>query len=337
MDVGTHALASFVLVRAALPRAPRAAWAAVLLAGTIADLDALSALVGPSAYLKWHRTDSHSLLVSIAVSALLTGVYLLLNAKPSSAAISPPALFTIILLAQLLHLALDACQSEGIALFWPFSGHRVTADWLASIDPWIITLLIAAILLPELLRLVSDEIGAKDKRPRGRLGAIVGFVLVLLYIGVRATLHSNVVAAMESRTYQGQSPRAIAAFPESASLFTWHGIVETDSALHELIVNAGPGSAFDPESGVALFKPEPSAILDKARNPNAARRFLAVARFPKATVEKTSDGGYEVQLRDLRYAAAGETQHEVVALVKMDANGKLVDEALAWARDLRSR
>jgi inner membrane protein len=336
MDVGTHALASFALVRAALPRAPRTAWAVVIVAGTIADLDALSAFVGPSAYLKWHRTDSHSLLVSIAVSALLAGVYLLLNLKPSSAAISPPALFGIILLAQLLHLALDACQSEGVALFWPFSEHRVAADWLASIDPWIITLLIAAILLPELLRLVSDEIGAKDNRPRGRLSAIVGFVLVLLYIAVRATLHSNVVAAMDARTYQGQSPRRVAAFPESASLFTWHGIVETDSALHELPVNAGPGSSFDPESGVALFKPEPSPILEKARNSNVAKKFLAVARFPKATVERTSEG-YEVQLRDLRYAAAGETQHEVVVLVKIDANGNLADEELLWARDLRRR
>ena len=336
MDVGTHALASFALVRAALPDAPRTAWAVVIVAGTIADLDALSALVGPSAYLKWHRTDSHSLMVSIAVSALLAGAYLLLSPKPSAVPISPPTLFGIVLLAQLLHLTLDACQSEGIALFWPCSEHRVAADWLAGIDPWIITLLIAAILLPELLHLVSDEIGAKDNRPRGRLGAIVGFVLVLLYVGARATLHSNVVAAIDARTYHGQSPRSVAAFPESASLFTWHGIVETASALHELTVNAGPGSSFDPESGVALFKPEPSPILEKARNSDEAKKFLAVARFPKATVEKTSDG-YEVQLRDLRYAAAGETQHEVVVLVKIDANGKLADEELLWVRDLRRR
>ncbi len=336
MDVGTHALASFALVRAALPRAPRATWAIVILAGTIADLDALSALVGPTAYLKWHHTDSHSFVVSIAVSALLAGIYLLLNHKPSSVAISPPALFGIILLAQLLHLALDACQSDGIALFWPFSGRRIAADWLASVDPWVIALLIAAILLPELLRLVGDEIGAKDQQPRGRVGAIVGFAAILLYLGVRATLHSNVVAEMEARTYQGQSPRRVAAFPESASPFTWHGIVETDSALHELTVNAGPGASFDPENGVALFKPEPSPILENARDSDAAKKFLSVARFPKATVEKTA-GGYQVQIRDLRYAASGETQREVMVLVNMDPNGKLTDDALIWARDLHHR
>jgi membrane-bound metal-dependent hydrolase YbcI (DUF457 family) len=336
MDVGTHALVSFALARAAMPRAPRAAWAVVILAGTIADLDALSTISGPSAYLDWHHTYSHSIIVSVAVGALLSSVYILLRPKSSPVRVSTPALFGMVLLAELLHLAMDACQSEGIALFWPFSGHRIAADWLANVDPWIITLFIAAILLPELLRLVSDEIGAKDKGPRGRAGAIIGFALVLLYVGVRATLHSNAVATMQARTYRGQLARRVAAFPESASLFTWHGLVETDSALHELTVNAGPGASFDPETGVALFKPEPSPMLEKSRDSDAARRFISVARFPKATVEKTADG-YEVQLRELRYAAAGETHYEVAVLVKIDPNGKVADEALLWARELRHR
>jgi membrane-bound metal-dependent hydrolase YbcI (DUF457 family) len=336
MDVGTHALASFALARAALPRAPRAAWAIVILAGTIADLDALSTILGPSAYLNWHHTYSHSIIVSVVVASVLSGAYVLLNRKSSSVRVSTAALFGMVLLAELLHIAMDACQSEGISLFWPFSTRRIAADWLASVDPWIIALLIAAILLPELLRLVSDEIGAKDKRPRGRVGAIIGFVLVLLYVGVRATLHSDAVAMMQARSYRGESPLRVAAYPESASLFTWHGIVETDSALHELTVNAGPGASFDPENSVALFKPEPSPMLDNARGAQAAKRFISVARFPKATVEKTPEG-YEVQLRDLRYAASGETRHEICALVTIDANGNLTDEALLWARDLRRR
>jgi membrane-bound metal-dependent hydrolase YbcI (DUF457 family) len=336
MDVGTHALASFALARAALPRAPRAAWAVVILAGTIADLDALSAVFSPSAYLNWHHTYTHSIVACIVVGATLSLVYLLPTLKSSSIRVSTLAMFGMVLLAELLHLAMDACQSEGTMLLWPLSNRRIATDWLASVDPWIIALLIAAILLPELLRLVSDEIGAKNKHPRGRVGAIVGFALVLLYVGVRGTLHSNVVAMTQARTYRGQSPRRVAAFPESVSLFTWHGIVETDSALHELTVNDGPGASFDPESGVALFKPEPSPMLDKARDSDAARKFLGVARFPKATVEKTA-GGYDVELRDLRYAAAGEIQREVAALVKIDADGRIAADELIWARDLRRR
>lgn len=333
MDVFTHALASLALIRAALPRAPRAAWAVILVAGTIADLDALSAVFGPSAYLTWHHTYTHSLVASLVAVALLTITYVLLTRRSAPLRISAAALFAIALLAAWLHLAMDACQSEGVALFWPFSSRQIAADWLANVDPWIIAVLLAAILLPELLRLVSDEIGAKDKSPRGRLGAIIGFVFVILYVGVRVTFHSNVLAAMQARTYRGESPRRAAAFPEPASIFTWHGIVETDSALHELVVNAAPGASFDAENGVTLFKPESSPVLDRARDSDAAKRFLGVARFPKATVEKTS-AGFEVQLRDLRYAAASETRREIAVLVKIDAGGRVAGDALVWARDL---
>ena len=336
MDIFTHALASIVLARAALPRAPRVVWLVVLVAGTIADVDGLSEVFGPSAHLAWHHTYTHSLLVSLVAVAVLTIVYVVLAPRSTSLRISAAALFVTVLLAAWLHLAMDACQSEGVTLFWPFSGRRIAADWLASVDPWIIAILISAVLLPELLRLVSDEIGAKDKSPRGRLGAIIGLVALIFYIGVRASLHANVLAAMEARSYRSESPRRAAAFPESVSLFAWHGLVETDSALHELTVNAAPGAPFDAENGVTLFKPESSPILDRARDSDAAKKFLGVARFPKATVEKTSDG-YAVELRDLRYAAASETRREIAVLVKIDSNGSVVDDALAWGRELHLR
>jgi inner membrane protein len=336
MDAGTHALASFALARVALPGAPRATWAVVILAGTIADLDALSAISGPSAYLNWHRTYSHSLAASVVAGVVLSLVYVLLSRNPVQIRASRAALFGAILLAGWLHLAIDACQSEGVQLFWPFSERRIAADWLADIDPWILAILVLAIALPELLHLVSSEIGAKDKRPRGRTGAIIGLVAVVFYVGVRASLHSNALAAMQAWTYRGESPRRVGAFPESVSPLTWHGIVETESALHQVTVNADPGASFDPESGVTLYKPEPSPVLDQARDSAAAKKFLSIARFPKATVEKTADV-YTVELRDLRYAAAGETRHEIAVLVDIDASGKVAEDALVWAREVHHR
>jgi membrane-bound metal-dependent hydrolase YbcI (DUF457 family) len=353
MDVFTHGLMALAVARVAFPRPAFGAWAVILVAGTIADIDAVSTLFGPSAYLTWHRTYAHSLLASLVTAGVLTLLYVLFARRGAAAntpasegsrskssggspRVSAVVLFVTALVAAWLHLTMDACQPDGIMLFWPFSSRRIALDWLADVDPWIIAILIAAILLPELLRLVSAEIGSRDKSPRGRLGAIIGLVFVMLYVGARVTLHANVVAQMQQRSYRGESPRRVAAFPESASLFTWHGIVETSSALHEMTVNAAPGASFDPENSVALFKPENSPMLDHAQNSDAAQKFLSVARFPKATVEKTSDG-FEVQLRDLRYAASAETCREVAVLVRTDANGKLVDDALIWARDLHLR
>jgi hypothetical protein len=51
-------------------------------------------------------------------------------------------------------------------------------------------------------------------------------------------------------------------------------------------------------------------------------------------MEKT-EAGYIVVLRDLRYAAAGETQHEIAALIELDLNNKVRSQELVWGRDLR--
>jgi hypothetical protein len=55
-----------------------------------------------------------------------------------------------------------------------------------------------------------------------------------------------------------------------------------------------------------------------------------VARFPKATVQKM-DTGSEVQIRDLRHAAAGELKREPMVSVDFDASGKIMSEEIVWA------
>jgi hypothetical protein len=240
------------------------------------------------------------------------------------------SMFLAVLLVQWLHLAMDAAQWQGVELLWHFNPTRIAADWLPSIDPWIIAILIAAIALPEFFHLVSSEIGAKDTRPRGLVGAIVGLVFVLLYIGLRAELHATAIAQLRNRAYVGESPRRLAAFAELTSLVSWRGIAETGSALHQVTVNilSSRPSSFDP--GVNLFKPEPGPLLQAAQATESAQRFLRIARFPKATVVKT-EAGTEVQIRDLRYAATDERNREPMVTVEFDLLGRLQSEAIAWA------
>jgi membrane-bound metal-dependent hydrolase YbcI (DUF457 family) len=336
MDVATHALASLTLARAIVPRAPRISWAVAVFAGTVADLDFISAYFGPSAYFAWHRTYLHSIFASLLFAAAISLLYRVFTPKPMQERFTFIAAFVTAALAQWLHLAMDACQWQGIALFWPFSARRVAADWLANVDPWIIVILAAALALPELLHLVSAEIGARDKKPRGRIAAILAFAIVFVNVGTRAMLHSNVIATLEALTYGGESPRSAAAFPETASPLAWHCLVDTDRALHQLTVSVAPGASFDPENSINLFKSEPTPMLDAARNTPAAKQFLSVARFPKATVQKTPSG-YEVEFRDLQNVAAGETQREIVATVELDESSKVVSHELRWAQFVPQR
>jgi membrane-bound metal-dependent hydrolase YbcI (DUF457 family) len=352
VDIVTHGLASLAVARGFFPRAGKAAIAAAVLAGCIADIDWLSNYFGPSAILTWHGTYTHSILAAVLISAVFSAIF---SARVLKGGLSIKAempegnvvsfdvralrililgTFLAPLCAALLHIAMDACQSGSVTPFWPFSSRRFAADWLPNIDPWILTILIACIALPELLHLVSSEIGAKSKKPRGQTGALIGLALVFVYVGARATLHSNVLATMESRTFHGETPRRVSAFPESLSILAWNGVVETESALNEIDVSAYSSDTFDADSSVRLFKPDPSPTLDAARNTAVARRFLAMAQIPKASLEKT-ETGFVVVLRDLRYVAASDTQHEIAAVIELDQNNKVTSQELVWTRDLR--
>ena len=331
MDIGTHALASLALSRAIFPRAPKLLWAFTIPAGVIADIDTFSSFISPRAYLSWHRAYAHSLLASLIIACIFGAAYRLSASRELISRLSAGSVFVAVLLAQWLHLAMDAAQWQGVELFWPINPARIAVDWLPTIDPWIVSILIAAILFPEFFHLISSEIGAKDKRPRGFVGAIVGLVMVASYIGLRADLHATAVAQMQNRSYAGELPRQVATFSEFVSLVTWHGVADTESALHELTVhiNSSRRSALDP--GINLFKPEANPLLQAAQATETAKNFLRVARFPKATVQKM-DTGWEVQIRDLRYAAAGETKHEPMVIVDFDPAGKIISEETVWAR-----
>jgi len=335
MDPLTHALTSYSLQRAAFPRVSRPATLAVVLAGMIADVDLFSSYFGPSAYLAFHRTYFHSLLAALAFALLATLPFLFLKPKSPEAKISRAAIFTATLAAALLHLTLDACQSSGVQLLWPFFTRRFALDWLPSLDLWLLAILLAGVLLPFLSGLVTEEIGARRKGPRGRIGASLSLAAIILYLVVRSVLHGDAVAALQSRTYRGELPRRVAAFAESNSPFHWRGMVETERALHDIEVPVGPGANFDASSAITAYKPESSPALDALRTSAVARRFLQVARFPKATVGRIPEG-FHVVLHDLPPALDVGPASRVFAVIDTDLSGKILSEELLWASSSRA-
>jgi membrane-bound metal-dependent hydrolase YbcI (DUF457 family) len=330
MDVATHALASLAASRAVWPRAPKMLWAWTIPAGIVADLDGFSAMVGAATHVAWYRTYAHSVATSLLIAGALALLYRFAASQAMRQRLPIATVYFGSLLAQWLHLGMDAAQWQGVELGWPFSIKRVAADWLPSVDPWIIAILIVAITLPEFLHLVTSEIGAKDVKPRGRLAAILGLSLIAMYIGLRAELHSSAIAQLQNRSYAGESPRKVAAYSELTSLVSWRGVADSESALHQVTVKIGVTRASALDAGINLYKPEPSALLDAAQKTPAALKFLQVARFPKATV-LLQDSGTEVQIRDVRYSAAEERAHEPMVTVDFDALGKITSQEITWA------
>jgi len=300
----------------------------MILAGTLADVDFLSALFGPSAFLSWSGGPLHSIVGAIAIGFLVS-LLIRTYAKSRGVILSGVLWWLAPICAALLHVAMDTLLSSGVTLLWPISTKRIALDWAPGFDLWILILLVIGIFLPELFRLVSDEIGAKSKKPRGQGGAVVTIVLIAAYFVLRGILHAGAAMTMLERSYAGESPRRVAAFADSMSPFLWHGIIETESALHIVQVRSGPLANFDPETAVHIHKPEPSPILDAAQKTDAAKRFLATARFPKATVQRETEG-FSVELRDLKYDALGQDSRAIVAEINLNPAGEVTLAVLDW-------
>ena len=334
MDPLTHSLASFALTRTFFPRVSRTILIGSIIAGTIADVDISSEWMGPSVFLAAHRTFTHSLfgaLVIAATAAMTIGFLLRRNATQN---ISIKFYALPVFLCVFSHLLMDYCQGDGVALLWPFRVQRYSADWVAHIDLWILVLLLCGVLLPRLFGLVTTEIGAKAKGPKGQVGAAASLIILFLYIGARMMLHGNAIAELDSRTYRGETARRWAALPDSASPFRWHGIVETERALHDVRVDLGPGASFDADAGITTYKPEPSTGLDAARNTVTARKLLAVIRFPRANVEKTATG-FRIEIRGFPYRNDSSAGLQVLAELETDANGVVRGEGILWAPNSR--
>ena len=235
VDALTHGLASLALQRGFFPRASWRTLLAILFTGIVADVDSLSASFGPAAYLRWHRTITHSL-VFILMLAFVAFLFSRTRRDGEPSVRWAGFSWIAILAASALHLVMDLLQTSAVVPLWPFSAKRISLDIEPAIDPWLLVILASAILIPELLHLVSDEIGSRTKRPRGRNGAIAGLAFALIYFGLRASLHATAVATLEARTIAGEMPHRVAAFPDSVSPILWHGIIETESALHLVVM-----------------------------------------------------------------------------------------------------
>lgn len=335
MDPLTHTLASFALKRSFFPKLPRPVLVSMILAGTLADLDWFSSFLSPSFYLNWNYGPFHSIAVAILL-ALLISLAMRAYAKSRGILLSGFLWWFAPVCAALLHIGMDALLSSGPKLFWPISPKRFALDWAPSFDLWGLGLLVVGILVPELFRLVTEEIGAKSKKPRGQVGAVFAFVLLVAYFVTRGMLHGEAALLILERSYAGESARRGAAFPDATSPFLWHAVVETDSAIHIVSVPTGPQSNFDPENALHIHKPEPSPILEAAQKTDAVRQFMATARFPKATVQKETDG-FSVEIRDLKFDALGEDSRIVEAEINLDPTGRVTFAHLDWQAQPRSR
>jgi membrane-bound metal-dependent hydrolase YbcI (DUF457 family) len=329
MEPVTHALASLALGRAGLDKITRAATPMLLVSGLMADVDWVTRLGGAETFLHGHRTVTHSLVGTAAIVGVVAAASWFIGRKFPKHAVGILHALTICAIGAGTHLWLDMLNGYGVKLFWPFSPKRYAWDLADSVDFWILFFLLVGLLLPELFRLVHEEIGSKPKRHGRQRGALFGLVFVGLLIAGRSFSHRRAIALLDSREYRGQTPLVVAAFPNRWNPFLWSGVVETDNAVFNLEVPVGPGREFDSELADVHFKPESSATLKSAVSSSTAIEFLNFARFPLATVQQEGDG-FQVRLRDLRFASEPAGRRGVIVVIDLNAQGVVTGEHLEY-------
>jgi membrane-bound metal-dependent hydrolase YbcI (DUF457 family) len=322
----THAFTSLAIARAAQRRLPRFGTAMLIAGGLAPDLDYASYLFGPAAFMQYHRTALHSICGSAIIAGIVAAAFCALGRKIPAKSLPqrkslPPLTFGMALAISAIgvagHLILDLASGIGVQLLWPFRDHWWSLDLVGDLDPWILFLLIAGLLLPLLFKLVSEEVGER-KKGSGASGAIIILVLVMIYFGMRAKLHSEAIDLLFSREYHGRVALSAKAFPESSAPFRWRGVVVTDNTIEEVTVPLGPGQEFDPNLSQTHYKPEDSLALQTAQKTAASTKFLAYASVPLASVRRR-EAGYRFEIHDLRFPLDDDTPSDIFVRVDLDS------------------
>ena len=312
MDNLTHTLTGVMLSRAGLNRVAPQATLALALASNAPDIDIVARSWGSLTYLHHHRGLSHSLLAVPVLALAVAGLVWLLDRRGRES-FRWERVYLVALAGVATHPLIDFTNAYGVRLALPFSPTWYRWDIEFLVDVWVWVVFLALLAGPALGRLISGEIGARPGSGRG--AAILALLFLAGWWGARDLFHRRAVAVLESHIY-GFNPAAaaddeaaarsaepvpplrVAALPSPASLFQWHGLVETEGFYQVFDFNVLRG--FDPTAGRILYKPEKTPALEAALQTATARRFAEFVQYPYATVDRREDG-YRVLLRDMRF------------------------------------
>lgn len=334
MNIVTNGLVGLAMAQAGATHGSRLRTPLLILASVVADLDLVFYFGGAETFLAYHRTLLHSLLGSTVAVLGLAGFSTFADRRFSQKAHRSPLSFRAAVLICALgaasHILLDLCDTNGVQVLWPFWNRWFAWDLAPQLDPWLLVILLAGILLPALFRLISEEIGERHKSHTLQRGAILALLLAAVYLGARATLHARAMHLLISREYHGEPPLAAGAFPEGASPLEWRGIAALETLYRQVEISFTSGDESDPERAVPHYKPEPSPALSAASGASAVKMFLRYAQFPLANVEEGAEG-FRVEIRDLRFPADSDAAENLLAFVEMDAELNVTRQGIRFA------
>ena len=308
----THLLTAACMGRAGLNRTTGLATLTLVLAAEAPDADMLFFFGGSVTGFKHHRGFTHTFLgaplVAAVSLAVVYGIYSLMRRRGWRPKVPPRwgLLYGFALLSALIHILLDFSNNYGVRPLAPFHPRWYSWDIVYIVDPVILAALFLGLVVPALLGLVGEEVGASKVKFRGRGGAIFALLCLTAVIGFRDFEHRRALAALNSVTFRGQDAVRVSAFPTMINPFLWSGVVETRDSFEVLPVDSGSGQLDPQNQAVVRYKPDETPVTLAAKNSRLGHVYLDWAQYPLVDVTTLSvpGGGYQVRFQDLRFARA---------------------------------
>jgi inner membrane protein len=335
----THFLTGAVLARAGFNRKTALATATMTLAAEAPDLDVLSGFHGPVYGFAHHRGFTHSFVGLLLVSAVVTGfMYLVwrLRGRKTNIPDLPPRwglLFLFAYIAGLSHILLDYTNNYGVRPFWPFSEKWYEWGVAFIVEPPLLILLTAALVLPFIF--VRRNPSSMSAPLISRL-ALLGIVMLWTF---RAYEARTMVGSLQAASFNSQLPLRVSAFPYWTRLsrwrvgLRWSGVVETKSFF--VVSDVSPATRqFDLAGEAIIPKPQQTAATEAAKRSYLGRVYLDWAEYPLVT---QSNEGPEivVNFQDLRFGYPRLRSHSVLAAsVTLDQNLRLIGEAMGERKQI---
>ena len=324
MDNLTHSLIGLFLARAGFKQVTPRGTAIMVLAANAPDFDTVSFFGGATTYIHWHRNITHSLIALPFMALLSVAIVRWLGRKE----IRWLPAFLIAMVAVASHLILDLTNVYGVRLLLPFSGRWFHWDLTPVIDLIIWAILFLGVAAPWFARLVGSEIGERNREAGGGW-AVFALLLFGAYDCGRSVFHDRAVALMDSRIYQGLTPRRTGAFPEANPL-VWDGIAELSNAYVRVPIDLR--GSFHPESGETFYKAERTTAIQAALQTLPFQRFLEFVQYPIWVAEPAPELEHatRVSLVDLRFGTPAAPGFEAVATVS--DRDQVVDSTFTFGR-----
>ena len=317
MEPITHFLTGACLGRAGLNRKTALATVTLTLAAEAPDLDILWYFKGSTVGFAHHRGFTHTFLgipvmAAFTVALVWLGRWIFLKLRKGRGLKShfprPPIrwwlLYIYACIALLSHLLLDFTNNYGLRPFAPFNPKWYAWSIVFIVEPVLLAVLTIGLILPPLFGLISSEVGARQKAPRGRGWAIFALLAMVATWGVRDYERRRALAAMESVDYHSEQAIRMMANPHMFTPFRWSGVVETRDYLETVPVDSLTPEV-DPENQSLLYyKPPETDVTLAAKKTYLGRVYLDWAMYPFLETEKLQapDQGTVVRFSDLRFA-----------------------------------